>query len=80
MRSMYTRKLKRPVDPNAPPRPSLLGHEKTIKETRSTIEDLQNKLGRLEQHSERQDERIRALANYVDQLRTYVARSTSDLK
>jgi len=80
MRSMYARKLKRPVDPNAPPRPSLLGHEKTIKETRFTIDDLQNKVKRLEQHIDRQDERIRALGNYVDQLRNFLSRSQGDGK
>jgi len=38
-KSMQTRK--RAVDPNAPPRPNLLSHEKTIKETRATLEELQ---------------------------------------
>lgn len=31
MISMYTKKKKREVDPNAPPRPTLLGHEKEMK-------------------------------------------------
>jgi hypothetical protein len=28
---MFKQKKKRPVDPNAPPRPTLLGHEKELK-------------------------------------------------
>jgi predicted RNase H-like nuclease (RuvC/YqgF family) len=35
---MYSAKRKRAVDPNAPPRPNLLSHEKVIKDTRSVIE------------------------------------------
>jgi len=31
MISMYAKKKKRQVDPNAPPRPTLLGHEKEMK-------------------------------------------------
>lgn len=34
---MYKVKKKRAVDPNAPPRPSLLGHEKVIKDAKSQI-------------------------------------------
>jgi hypothetical protein len=35
---MYKTKAKRAVDPNAPPRPNLLSHEKVLKDTKSTIE------------------------------------------
>ena len=35
---MYGAKKKRAVDPNAPPRPNLLSHEKTLKDTRGIIE------------------------------------------
>jgi hypothetical protein len=35
---MYATKKKRAVDPNAPPRPNLLSHEKTLKDTRGVIE------------------------------------------
>ena len=39
-------KKKRPVDPNAPPRPNLMSHDKTIRETKTTIEQLQQDLGK----------------------------------
>lgn len=63
MKSMYlAKKKKREVDPNAPPRPSLLGHEKEMKTWREqfgslanqntqqaiTIATLQRKVNRLE--------------------------------
>ena len=40
--SMYKTKKKRAVDPNAPPRPTLLGHEKVLKDARIATE-IQNK-------------------------------------
>lgn len=63
MINMYTaKKKKKEVDPNAPPRPSLLGHEKEMKTWREqfgqlarvnteqaiTIATLQRKVNRLE--------------------------------
>lgn len=63
MLSMYSKKKKkREVDPNAPPRPTLLGHEKEMKTWRTefaktaqqntemamTIATLQRKVNRLE--------------------------------
>ena len=67
MKSMYlAKKKKREVDPNAPPRPSLLGHEKEMKVWRDqfgkladqntqqaiTIAMLQRKVNRLESQIE----------------------------
>lgn len=60
--SMYTKKKKKEVDPNAPPRPTLLGHEKEMKLFRQqykemadtnikqaiTIASLQRKVNRLQ--------------------------------
>jgi len=41
MLNMYqTKKKKREVDPNAPPRPTLLGHEKEMKTWREQFEKL----------------------------------------
>jgi hypothetical protein len=63
MKSMYlAKKKKKEVDPNAPPRPTLLGHEKEMKTWREqfaylanqniqqtiTIETLKRKVNRLE--------------------------------
>lgn len=51
---MYTTKRKRAVDPNAPPRPNLLSHEKVLKDTKSVIE--------------RQGQQIHMLLNRVNDL------------
>jgi molecular chaperone GrpE (heat shock protein) len=59
--SMYGTKKKRAVDPNAPPRPNLLSHEKTLKDTKSVIEQqhqqiqqLMNRVASLERKLENQ--------------------------
>lgn len=80
MKSMYARKLKRLVDPNAPPRPNLFSHEKSIKEARVGMDEMRTKMSQMERQISLQEERIRALSNYVDQLRNYIAHSRSDLK
>ena len=41
---MYGAKRKRALDPNAPPRPNLLSHEKTLKDTKSVIERQQQQI------------------------------------
>jgi DNA gyrase/topoisomerase IV subunit A len=55
IKDMYKVKKKRAVDPNAPPRPNLLSHEKVLKDTKLTIEQMQqehtqlrNKIAELE--------------------------------
>jgi hypothetical protein len=62
MISMYSKKKKKLIDPNAPPRPTLLGHEKEMKgwreqftafnqqnfEQAQTIAFLKRKINRLE--------------------------------
>ena len=61
MKSMYQIKKKRPVDPNAPPRPSLLGHEKEMKTWRQQF-------GQLAQQNTEQTITINALERKVNRL------------
>lgn len=63
-------KKKRPVDPNAPPRPNLLTHEKRLKDMQSvndttmdTIQRLQNRIQRLEDKLAGQTSYLQALHN-----------------
>ena len=80
MKSMYSRKIKRPVDPNAPPRPNLLSHEKTIKETQNTIRSQEEKIAMLERKIQEQDAKLRRLADYIDGVRNYLAHARGDNK
>jgi hypothetical protein len=59
---MYATKKKRAVDPNAPPRPNLLSHEKVLKDTRGVIE-----------HQERQ---IQMLISRVGELESKLQNQT----
>ena len=65
---MYATKKKRVVDPNAPPRPNLLSHEKTLKDTKNIIEQqhqqillLMNRVAELERRLENQTSYLSAL-------------------
>tara|TARA_R110000868_G_scaffold63617_2_gene191848 strand:+ start:603 stop:836 length:234 start_codon:yes stop_codon:yes gene_type:complete len=58
---MYQIKKKRPVDPNAPPRPTLLGHEKEMKTWRQQF-------GQLTQQNTEQAITINALERKVNRL------------
>ena len=70
--SMYGVKKKRAVDPNAPPRPTLLGHEKVIKDAKAVMDQqaqqinaLSNRVIELERKIQRQADYLSALHNTV---------------
>ena len=63
--SMYATKKKKVVDPNAPPRPNLLNHEKRLKEATLTVEQ--------------QAQLLSQLRNRVDELESKLARQTQYL-
>ena len=73
---MYSTKRKRVVDPNAPPRPNLLSHEKTLKDTKNIIEQqhqqiqmLANKVAELERRLENQNSYLSALHQTIQKRR-----------
>ena len=65
MLDMYRQKPKRAVDPNAPPRPNLMSHDKQIRDMsalyQQEIAHLQNRVDALER-------KLRAQTNYLDAL------------
>jgi hypothetical protein len=61
-------KKKRPVDPNAPPRPNLLSHEKVIKDTKLTIEQMAAKINQLEHRLAATEAKLRHQTHYLSQL------------
>jgi predicted nucleic acid-binding Zn-ribbon protein len=58
---MYKQKKKKVVDPNAPPRPTLLGHEKEMKDFRGKFSDIGNNV-----HSQNQE--IQELRRKINRL------------
>lgn len=70
---MYGAKKKRAVDPNAPPRPNLLSHEKTIKDAKQVIEKqgqqiaaLTDRISELERQYQNQSAYLSALHNSLN--------------
>ena len=72
--SMYTaKKKKREVDPNAPPRPTLLGHEKEMKTWREQF-------GTLAQQNTEQAITIAHLRRKVNRLESQIEAIASNLR
>lgn len=72
MFDMYRPKKKRAVDPNAPPRPNLLNHEKRLKETVVTIEQVQQENQELRRRLEAVESKLLNQNNYLNTLHQYV--------
>jgi len=65
---MYKTKVKRPVDPNAPPRPNLMSHEKTLKDTKSTIEQQAQDIAVLKQRVTDLERKLQHQTSYLSAL------------
>ena len=73
---MYTKKKKKIVDPNAPPRPTLLGHEKEMKGWREQFNilakdnvDQTNTIILLKRKINRMQSRLDALESIVKRIK-----------
>jgi hypothetical protein len=62
-------KVKRPVDPNAPPRPTLLGHDKQIRDMSTAHE---RELAELRTRVQNLERKLRTQTNYLDALHNRV--------
>ena len=69
----FKQKKKRAVDPNAPPRPNLMSHDKTIREG-------QQAFSQLEDHVRRQAEEMETLKNKYADLQQSVAQNMNYLR
>jgi len=68
MISMYKQKKKRAVDPNAPPRPTLLGHEKVIKDTKQLLQKHEYEIGQLRELVRELESKLAHQTNYLNTL------------
>lgn len=71
MYSQYKQKKKRAIDPDAPPRPTLLGHDKQMKERQTEFEDFKRQSNA---EIERLNKKVRALESTMNQLLSIVRR------
>jgi predicted RNase H-like nuclease (RuvC/YqgF family) len=76
MFDMYKVKKKRPVDPNAPPRPNLLSHEKVLKDTKVTIESQSHEIRQLKQRMHELEMKIINQTAYLNELHSHMMRRT----
>jgi predicted RNase H-like nuclease (RuvC/YqgF family) len=72
MFDMYRPKKKKPVDPNAPPRPNLLNHEKRLKDTTSTVDQLRQENQELRRRLEALEAKFANQSSYLSTLHQYV--------
>jgi hypothetical protein len=75
--SMYKVKKKRAVDPNAPPRPNLLSHEKVLKGNKEQMDQHHQTIIALQSRVERLEAKLANQSAYLSQLHQTLARKTS---
>ena len=74
MFDMYRTKKKREVDPNAPPRPNLLSHDKVIRDQKVTIEQMANTVRQLNQRVETLENKLIRQTEYLNALHQAVSK------
>ena len=77
---MYKTKVKRAVDPNAPPRPNLLSHEKTLKDTKSIIEQQAQDIAYLKRRVTDLESKLTNQNSYLSALHQTIVSIKSRLK
>ena len=71
---MYRQKKKREVDPNAPPRPNLLSHDKVIRDQKVTIEQMSNTVQQLSRRVETLENKLIRQTEYLNALHQAVGK------
>jgi len=64
----FKQKKKRAVDPNAPPRPNLMSHDKTIREQKEAFAILEDKIIKQQEEIERLRYNYSRMQQSVDQI------------
>ena len=65
-------KKKRPVDPDAPPRPNLMSHDKVLRDQKVTLEQLQAENQQLKHRLEALESKLLNQTNYLNSLHQYI--------
>ena len=68
-------KKKRPVDPNAPPRPNLLSQDKKLREQEQTVHDLHQEVSYLKDKLNNLETKLRTQDNLVSQVLSRLIRN-----
>jgi hypothetical protein len=67
-------KKKRAVDPNAPPRPNLLSHEKVLKDTKLSMSQMAHQIASLQNRLNDTESKLRNQTQYLSTLHNIVSR------
>ena len=70
-KAMKVKKI-RAIDPNAPPRPNLLNHEKRLKDATGTVEHLQQENHHLKIRLDTLENKLANQTSYLGQLHQYI--------
>ena len=73
--NQFKQKKKREVDPNAPPRPNLLSHDKTIREGQAAFNQLEDRVRKQAEEIETLKSNYRDLQQGMNQLINYVRKN-----
>jgi len=68
MLKLMQAKKKRPVDPNAPPRPNLMSHDKVIRDQKKVVEDMAQRIDFLERRLAQTEQKLRYQTDYLSLL------------
>ena len=72
---MFKQKKKREVDPNAPPRPNLMSHDKTIRESRVEFDRLRDLVNQQADEIAALKNKYNNMQSSVDQLINFVRKN-----
>lgn len=73
----FKQKKKRAVDPNAPPRPNLMSHDKTIRESKVEFDRLRDLVNRQADEIASLKSKYQSMQTSVDKILTYLSKGWS---
>lgn len=74
---MFKQKKKREVDPNAPPRPNLMSHDKTIRESKVEFDRLRDLVSRQAEEIASLKHKYNSMQSSVDRILNYLSKGWS---
>ena len=74
---MFKQKKKREVDPNAPPRPNLMSHDKTIRESRIEFDRLRDLVNQQADEITSLKNKYNNMQSSVDRILSYLSKGWS---
>ena len=73
----FKQKKKRAVDPNAPPRPNLMSHDKKLREQTAAVDRLLRLVERQQDQIENLQNKYNSMQSSVDRILTYLSKGWS---